>query len=167
MPVPCRVQIAETTDVEALIVPHRASMEVAYAGYFSTPFPSDETLRDEWRTLQAAGATTPLALCAGNPAGVIAWQLIDGEGLLSRLYVHPGYQGQGIGRALHDSALRSLAALGCRRANLWVLAVNEPAIGIYQHWGWRHVPDAPRAPFGLPERHFVRDLPVAGRTRLG
>ena len=117
--------------------------------------------------LQAAGATTLLARCAGNPAGVIAWQLIDGEGLLSRLYVHPGYQGQGIGRALHDSALRSLAALGCRRANLWVLAVNEPAIGIYQHWGWRHVPDAPRAPFGLPERHFVRDLPVAGRTRLG
>ena len=41
MPVPCRVQIAETTDVEALIVPHRASMEVAYAGYFSTPFPSE------------------------------------------------------------------------------------------------------------------------------
>ena len=71
MPVPCRVQIAETTDVEALIVPHRASMEVAYAGYFSTPFPSDETLRDEWRTLQAAGA---------KAADCLATRLADAPG---------------------------------------------------------------------------------------
>ncbi len=150
--------ITPITDVDALIVPHRASMKAAYTDYFDTPFPSDETLRDEWRTLHAEGATTLLARIDGCEAGVIAWQVIDGEGWLCRLYVDPIFQGRGIGRALHDSSLASLAELGCARANLWVLAVNEPAIKLYERWGWHQISDLPRAPFGLAEWHFVRDL---------
>ncbi|WIY82467.1 GNAT family N-acetyltransferase [Propionimicrobium sp. PCR01-08-3] len=152
------IRITATTDVEALIVPHRASMKVAYAGYFCTPFPADDTLRDEWRVLHESGATTLLATIDGRPAGVLAWRVADGEGWLHRLYVHPDFQGQGVGRALHDRALASLRELGCTRANLWVLAVNKPAVELYEHWGWRQIPERPHSPFGLDEWHFSYDL---------
>ncbi|MGB3954900.1 MAG: GNAT family N-acetyltransferase [Brooklawnia sp.] len=152
--------IERCTDPEVLVEPHREAIAEAYAGYFDTPFPSDETLRDEWRTLLDAGATVLLARLHGRPVGTVAARVVDGEGWLARLYVHPEAQGRGVGRALMAAALAVLREQGCRRANLWVLAVHQPAIEIYRHWGWRPADTEPHAPFGLPELRFC--LPLTG-----
>lgn len=150
--------IEPCTQPEVLIVPHREAMKLAYAGLFDTPFPSDETLLDEWRTLLTAGAIVLLARVDGEPAGTVAARVVDGQGWLERLYVHPDQQGRGVGRALVDAGLDELRRLGCRRANLWVLAANRPAIEIYRRWGWRRVPTEPFAPFGLPQQRYAIDL---------
>lgn len=161
------LQISPSTDLDRLIEPHREAMKIAYAGFFDTPFPTDETLRAEWRSLLAQGATALLAQDAGRPIGVVAVRLIDGEGWLQRFYVHPTVQGQGVGKALHDRALAELTARGCTRANLWVLSVNTAAIGCYRHWGWQQVPCQSQAPFGLPESRFCLDLAVRDQEMRG
>lgn len=153
------LKIAACDDVDALIVPHREAMKVAYAGFFDTAFPTDDVLREEWRTLLARPATLVLlASVDGQPAGTVAVQVADGVGWLERLYVHPAQQGRGIGRALARRGLAQLRARGCRQANLWVLEVNRAAISIYESWGWRRVPSEPYAPFGLPQARYAIDL---------
>lgn len=153
-----RLTIEPCTAPSVLVEPHREAIAVAYCGYFDTAFPSDETLFDEWRTLLDAGATVLLARLDDRPVGTVAASLIDGEGWVERLYVHPAAQGRGVGRALMSAALGVLREQGCRQANLWVLAVNQPAIDVYRHWGWRQVEAEPHAPFGLPELRFTIDL---------
>lgn len=152
--------IVPADDVEALVVPHREAMRQAYRGLFTAPFPDDDTLRDEWRTVLATpGATAYLAQLAGSPIGTaVAFVDADGIGWLQKLYVHPGAQRCGIGRALHDRVLDDLRERGCHEANLWVLAANGAAIATYRHWGWqrRHAPL--HAPYGLPEWRFTRPL---------
>lgn len=59
------------------------------------------------------------------------------SGELSTLYVDPAVIGTGAGAALHDAGLAHLRAAGFRRATLWVYAANTPAIGFYEHRGWR------------------------------
>ena len=151
--------IGISDDVEALVEPHREAMLVAYRGFFETPFPSDEMLRNEWRELLAEpDATIFAAEIGGRPAGTVAARVVGDEGWLEKLYVHPDFQGDGVGRALHDRALALLQARGCRRANLWVLEVNQAAIEVYQRWGWTRADDPPSAPWGLPQARFTRPI---------
>lgn len=155
------LSINASEDVEALIVPHREAMKLAYRGLFTTPFPTDDMLRAEWRALLAdPQATVLLGSSSGTPVGTLAVRVAGVDGWLERFYVHPDAQHRGIGRALHDHGLELLRAGGCRQANLWVLAVNQAAIQIYRHWGWRPVPGPPSAPWGLPQIRFGR--PLAG-----
>lgn len=57
-------------------------------------------------------------------------------GELRGLYVDPAHWGRGLGRLLHDAALKMLAENHIR-ATLWVLATNAPAIHFYRCRGWR------------------------------
>lgn len=67
------LRIETSDDVEALLVPHREAMKIACAGFFDTAFPTDETLRQEWRTLLAApDAAVLLARVDGEPEGTFA-----------------------------------------------------------------------------------------------
>jgi len=154
------VSIDLTDDVEALIVPHREAMLKAYRGLFTTPFPDDDTLRGEWRTVLATrDARAYLARLAGRPAGTVS-TFVDagGNGWIQKLYVHPDAQHRGVGRALHDRMLDDLRERGCHEANLWVLAANSSAIRHYRRWGWQRLDSPPYAPHGLPEWRFVLPL---------
>lgn len=54
------------------------------------------------------------------------------------LFVEPGFEGQGIGRALHDTMMQWMASAGCDTA--WL--VTEPgtrAEQFYRKAGWKHV----------------------------
>lgn len=57
-----------------------------------------------------------------------------GNGWLNHLYVHPSYQGLGIGGALLRIAMQSNAAL-----TLWVFQQNAQAIRFYESHGFRLV----------------------------
>jgi GNAT superfamily N-acetyltransferase len=70
-----------------------------------------------------------------------------GLGEVWAVYVDPGAQGQGVGRALMDAAVRALATRGFAEAILWVFEANAPARRFYEHLGW--VADGASKPYEI------------------
>ncbi len=68
-------------------------------------------------------------------------------GELAELYVHPGWQGRGLGTPLLAHAWQQLAASGMRWGVLWVLRDNLPARAFYERHGM--------SPDGATRRHRV------------
>lgn len=71
-----------------------------------------------------------LAEVDGKLAGFIAFE----RGWVNHLYIDPPFQRQGIGRQLLNVSKRSSEAL-----QLWVFAINAPAISFYEHERFREV----------------------------
>ena len=90
---------------------------------------------------------------------------VDGSGddvaRLYMIYVDPDWLGHGYGRALHDEVVARAAALGYRRALLWVLPSNERARRFYEGRGWT-CEGTERTEdflgFAVPEIRYVRDV---------
>lgn len=78
------------------------------------------------------------------------------------IYVLPGAQRRGVGRALLTAALQALAADGFGRATLWVLEANAPARTFYERLGMR--PSGERQPITLgvqlTEARYATELPM-------
>jgi ribosomal protein S18 acetylase RimI-like enzyme len=57
-------------------------------------------------------------------------------GHLFSLYVHPDFQGRGLGRAMLTTARQAWSGSSFREATLWVFRDNEPAKALYtsDHW---------------------------------
>jgi ribosomal protein S18 acetylase RimI-like enzyme len=55
---------------------------------------------------------------------------------IAALYVEPARWRAGVGGDLLERALRDLATDGWRRATLWVLALNDPAVAFYRRYGF-------------------------------
>ena len=86
----------------------------------------------EWTSVRVAIQDDQIVGAVGvNPAGVI-WML----------YVHPAYQGCGIGSALYDNAIGQMKQAGSNKAQLEVLAANENAVAFYRARRW--VPEGKR-----------------------
>jgi ribosomal protein S18 acetylase RimI-like enzyme len=86
---------------------------------------------------------------------------VPGTGELYAIHVEPARQGGGIGRALMDWAVRTLAELGHRRAVLWVLTDNASARRFYERAGWRADGvgrEAPLGPAMTRQRRYCRTL---------
>lgn len=71
----------------------------------------------------------------GGVVGYTAVHPADGEMFL--LFVHPGYAGRGIGRALLAAAHDALRAAGRAEAFLFVHEQNERALAVYAAAGYR------------------------------
>ena len=61
------------------------------------------------------------------------------------VFVSPRYRGQGIGRALVETAVAHAWANGVRRVNLTVFVPNDPAINLYESLGFEHCGMEPEA----------------------
>jgi len=141
-----RVRRARPNEVETLLEIQRAAAVDAFAHVYPPeryPFPDDEI-----RTLWAAALADPeievyVAECDGAPAGSVS----VGEEYLRTLYVLPGYQGRGVGSALHDLALERLRARGVHEARLWTLEENHPGRRFYERRGWRLTEETRVVPF--------------------
>lgn len=57
--------------------------------------------------------------------------------MIQNLAVHPLEQGQGLGKVLLGHTLRVLQDFGIREVRLEVSAKNEPAIRLYNHFGFQ------------------------------
>lgn len=57
-------------------------------------------------------------------------------GEIRALYVHPDWQGRGVGRALLDALTTALRARGYRAAVLWTLRDRQPTRRFYEANGW-------------------------------
>ena len=114
------------TDREAVI-------EIWYAASLvATPFLSDEFLtqeRENIRNLHLPNAETWVYEIAGHVVGFIA--MLDNE--VGAIFVHPGVQGSGVGRALMDHAAST-------RDSLYLDVFKENAIGrrFYDRSGFKY-----------------------------
>jgi len=82
-------------------------------------------------------------------AGVVALELTDEAAMLEHVWVDPGQQGRGVGRALVRRALEAAAELGCAEVDV----VSDPnACSFYEHLGGRLIGELLAPMPGAPER---------------
>jgi GNAT superfamily N-acetyltransferase len=141
-----RIREATERDLVAVARVHLETVVPAYAGIFppDAPAPTLDGLQPGWeRILEAPRKTTFVAELAGEVVGtavVCPAPDTDDIGELRRLHVLPAHWGHGIGSALHDLAVQTLAERFAR-AELWVLERNTRARAMYERRGWTLVPD--------------------------
>jgi GNAT superfamily N-acetyltransferase len=143
-------------DVDEVASFHRRTVVVAYAGIFppDAPVPTVEELAADW---QVDHRRAWVAVDDGVVVGTVA--VSDGD--LRRLLVDTSRWGEGIGRRLHDVAVRALAQAGRRVARLWVLEDNDRARAFYERLGWTQEPGEL-----LVHRSGVREVRYRLPTRL-
>ena len=99
---------------------------------------------EAWATAPAAALHLKCADAGGELLGVV---MVKQYWNLCHLFVAPGAQGRGLGRALLEAALD-----GCRAHQVRpYVRLNSArnAVGFYEHLGFVRVPDAPAAHAGL------------------
>jgi GNAT superfamily N-acetyltransferase len=157
------IAITPGSDAAVFAALHRATIVVAYRGYYpDRPPPTIAELQATWTGwLADPAAVALLATRDGQPAGSIVARADPafGEGKIAGLHVLPSVWGQGIGSALHDAALAVLRDAGYRTAGLWVIAANQRARRMYERRGWVLVPGTGQAEFdGVAEVRYRREL---------
>lgn len=130
------VRPARPDEAETLLEIQREAAVDAFAHVYPPeryPFP-DDAIREVWaEALGDPEVEVYVAEDDGVPVGAVS----VGNGYLSTLYVLPGYQGRGVGSALHDLAVERLRALGFDEAKLWTLRENDSGRHFYERRGWR------------------------------
>ncbi len=83
-----------------------------------------------------------LAVEDGLPAGCVGLHEWNGPvAEMKRLYVAPGFRGDGLGRALTLAALAEARAIGYRSVRLDTIpSLMQPAIALYRELGFRDIP---------------------------
>jgi len=82
-------------------------------------------------------------------------------GELFGIYIHPDWQGRGIGSALLENFLGFLRGEGYSKATLWVLDTNEKTRSWYESKGWKlegNKKTEAKAGFDLHEIRYIIDL---------
>jgi ribosomal-protein-alanine N-acetyltransferase len=90
---------------------------------------------------------------ASAPLGVISLLTLGHTADLHRLVVAPGARRRGVATALVRAGLLAVHHLGARSVLLEVGYDNEPAIGLYQHFGFEQL--AAREDYYGPGRHAL------------
>lgn len=77
-----------------------------------------------------------------------------GEGVceMRRLYVRPGFRGQGVGHLLADAVLGAAREIGYERMRLDTVASMEDAVSLYHTLGFRDVPGTSEQPHQILEK---------------
>jgi ribosomal protein S18 acetylase RimI-like enzyme len=141
-----RIRPARPADARAIEAVHVAAWRDAYAGLMPGEFlasldPDEWAARRRGMLTDPAEGTFELVFEAGRQvagfvhAGPARGGFPGGE--VYAIYVDPGCQGRGAGRALLAAAERRLAEAGFSDVSLWVLADNGAARGFYESQGWR------------------------------
>ncbi|MET8152725.1 GNAT family N-acetyltransferase [Actinoplanes sp. NPDC049668] len=120
------------------------------------PASVEETAPGIRRRLALPGARLLLARRDGRPVGfaLVAPRARTLE--LFYLAVDPGAWGAGVGTRLLRGVAEHARAIGRERLELWVIADNERAIGVYERSGWVGTEQVKRDPAsGRLERRFL------------
>jgi len=75
----------------------------------------------------------------GVLAGYMAFSLIADEMEILNLAVHPEYRRQGLGEALLSRSLEMCEANGTTKSFLDVKVSNDPALALYQKFGYKKI----------------------------
>jgi GNAT superfamily N-acetyltransferase len=144
-----RVRPAGLDDVDALARVELHTALTAYAHIFppDAPVPTLEQFVARWRVRLTREPVAGAVFVVGDPiVGLVMGDPApeldpdpEAHGHLRALYVDPDHWGEGLGRALHDTAVEYLRV--CRPQldplTLWVMERNTRARERYEKWGWR------------------------------
>jgi len=85
------------------------------------------------------------------------WHETDREGYILRLYVHPDYRREGIGRSLLEQTCEELFEHDIDRINAMVLSANEPGAEFYEGFGFEFADESETEIGGerYPESRYV------------
>jgi ribosomal protein S18 acetylase RimI-like enzyme len=123
----------------------------AFNREFDDPAPAPEWLAERFRRLLAGGDIAAL-LTGPGPDGIAVLRFRPAlwsdalECYLAELYVTPERRGQGLGRALLDSAIELARARGADHMDLGTSETDTAARGLYESAGFvrrEHPPDGP------------------------
>ncbi|MFB6269396.1 MAG: N-acetyltransferase family protein [Halobacterium sp.] len=109
------------------------SVERFLAEYYS--------IDDLRKRFAADDGTTFVASVDGTIVGYASGVPEDDWYTLGSIYVHPDWQGDGVGSALLERVERAGAAAGFETLRLVVMADNEDSIGFYESRGFVRVAD--------------------------
>jgi putative acetyltransferase len=75
---------------------------------------------------------------AGQYIGTVGLRRIENDRTceVKRMYIRPGYQGKGIGKALMEKVLETAATLNYRIIKLDTLSKMSAAVGLYKSFGF-------------------------------
>ena len=147
-PPPWTIRAATVNDAEAIEAVRIATWKACYRGLLPDTYLDD--LKVESRRVdrirrgieRADGAVRVVAVAESQVIGMgMAGSPEEAEsdpqiGELYVLYVLPGWQGQGVGRALWQRISAGLSARGYRTAILWTLRDRSPTRRFYEANGW-------------------------------
>jgi ribosomal protein S18 acetylase RimI-like enzyme len=141
---PLCVRALTPAEIEGLIALAHRVWHAHYPGIISVAqieYMLDQRYRPEVirSELERSDTWWELALMGELPVGFSSCVLTaePGEMKLDKLYVHPQYQGAGVGGKLLQSVRARARALQCGRLVLAVNKRNAGAIAAYQRWGFR------------------------------
>ncbi|MFP8956270.1 GNAT family N-acetyltransferase [Natrialbaceae archaeon A-CW3] len=102
-----------------------------------------DTTVDDWyddevfsRSLEEPGTSVIVAEHDGEIVGFTHGVIYEDEGDVLRMYVHPDYQREGIGTALHDRLRSTLEDVNMKRMRAIDLASNEGGRRFYEELGF-------------------------------
>jgi RimJ/RimL family protein N-acetyltransferase len=146
-----RIRSATSTDADAIAALHLASYRAAYEGLIPADVLSSLRTDDRQRrwhiSLNNPQRKTLIGHDADDTPAIIGFaevgpsrddDAVAGTGELMALHVMQSRWRQGVGRALHDAAIATLAERGFQVATLWVVTGNSRARAFYEAMGWNH-----------------------------
>lgn len=143
---------ADKMDAEAIARLHARSWQLHYRGSFSDSYldgPVEQERLQVWTRRMTHPAPEQYVIVAENQGQIIGflclYALQDPKygSLIDNLHVSPEYRGSGVGRRLMELAKERLVRqVPGSPYFLWVLGVNEQAIGFYEMIGGRRAEEA-------------------------
>lgn len=121
-----------------------AAWALAMRAFAGSPFSHPRPF-EEWQRQIVEDGSVLVARAGGELVGCATRKTRAGEGYLGQLAVDPGWQGQGLGRALLLETFRRDAAAGRARTELTVDGENDSARALYdgvgmtvlaEYWRW-------------------------------
>lgn len=150
-----RIGGAEAAAVHAVLA--ACGADLARQGFrnWQPPYPlerltADVVAREVWAVWMGDDvvATFTLGTTPPHPVDAPAWREPGEPALyLSRLAVHPGAQGHGLGAWCMGRVERRARELGCRAVRFDVLAANARLRGFYERLGYERRGERTRAPY--------------------
>jgi ribosomal protein S18 acetylase RimI-like enzyme len=139
------IPTATTADATAIATVHVEGWLAAYDGLVPASMFAGLSVADRAARWAQALETDRGVLVADVDDSIVGFasvgssrddDAVDGDGELYAIYLDPAQWSTGIGHALHEAAMETLAAVGYTRASLWVLEGNARAIRFYERHGW-------------------------------
>ncbi|NLV07284.1 GNAT family N-acetyltransferase [Haloarcula rubripromontorii] len=160
------MRLATPDDVPAISQVATAAWETDYPDIL-TRETAEDGVRDWYSTEQIESElaeSQTILLVAERGERVVGfahatWHETDREGYILRLYVHPDYRREGIGRSLLERTCEELFEYDIERINAMMLTANEPGAEFYEGFGFEFVDESETEIGGerYPESRYVLD----------
>ena len=148
------VRPAVLRDARAIAELHNATVQDAYRGLLgdvTVPVMAMDKRQAYWR--EAIEFAEPQVMAAMHGERIVGFVGFDRSrdeasrqttGEITDIYVHPDFQGLGVGLSLWHSARQGLHDEGCIDVTLWMQARNKTALRFFELAGFKREPGAER-----------------------